>query len=235
MRSGCPKVSGDWPAGRRDGRSAWSALESGDIRTLATAFGVPRFRCGPRSGCATTPAAIRSTCGRCCRSCRSIGGNTWQPLLPAPRAFVAQVVSRLSACSPSARALVEACSVLGVRSSLQMAAALAGSTIRWAPSRRPSRSGCSRAPTRSISGTSRSPIPWCRRRCTSTSSPTDGFACTASRHSWSTMPGPHCGTGSPPRLHPTASSPRRSTPSPVGRCGGGPGRAQHRRWWRRVG
>ncbi len=51
--------------------------------------------------------------------------RTWEPALPAPRAFVTQIVSRLSACSPTARALVEACSVLGVRSSLQMAATLA--------------------------------------------------------------------------------------------------------------
>ena len=51
--------------------------------------------------------------------------HTWQPRLPAPRAFGARSSSRLSACSPSARAFVEACSVLGVRSSLQMAAALA--------------------------------------------------------------------------------------------------------------
>ena len=54
--------------------------------------------------------------------------DRWQHLgagAPGAGCFVTQIVSRLSACSPAARALVEACSVLGVRSSLHMAAALA--------------------------------------------------------------------------------------------------------------
>ena len=101
------------------------ALESGDIQALATALGVPQFRM-------RTAQRLRDHTGGNPLYVRALLSelpvdrwNTWQPLLPAPRAFVAHVVNRLSACSPSARALVEACSVLGVRSSLHMAAALA--------------------------------------------------------------------------------------------------------------
>ena len=39
--------------------------------------------------------------------------RTWEPVLPAPRAFATQVVRRLEACAPPARRLVEAASVLG--------------------------------------------------------------------------------------------------------------------------
>jgi hypothetical protein len=51
------------------------ALESSDIQTLATALGVPQFRMQIAQRCASTPAAIRCTCGPCCRSCRSTGGT----------------------------------------------------------------------------------------------------------------------------------------------------------------
>ena len=101
------------------------ALESGDIQTLATALGVPQFRM-------RTAQRLRDHTGGNPLYVRSLLSelpvdrwNTWQPLLPAPRVFVTQVMGRLSACSPAARALVEACSVLGVRTSLHMAAALA--------------------------------------------------------------------------------------------------------------
>lgn len=101
------------------------ALESGDVQTLATALGVPQFRL-------RTAQRLRDHTGGNPLYVRALLSelpidrwNTWQPQLPAPRVFVTQVVGRLSACSPEARALVEACSVLGVRSSLQMAAALA--------------------------------------------------------------------------------------------------------------
>ena len=50
--------------------------------------------------------------------------RSWHPILPAPRAFAAQILDRLSACSPPTRSLVGAASVLGVRSALPIAAAL---------------------------------------------------------------------------------------------------------------
>lgn len=108
------------------GRSlALDALGSGEIRTLAAAFGVDgltvRTAQRLRDHTGGNPLYVRALLSELPMD----RWRTWQPLLPAPRAFVAQVVSRLSACSPPARALVEACSVLGVRSSLRTAAALA--------------------------------------------------------------------------------------------------------------
>ena len=51
--------------------------------------------------------------------------RTWEPVLPAPRAFALQVTRRLDVCSPAARGLVEAAAVLGVHASLASAAVLA--------------------------------------------------------------------------------------------------------------
>ncbi len=50
--------------------------------------------------------------------------RTWQPVLPAPRAFASLVERRLESCSTAARRLVEAAAVLGGRPSLATAAAL---------------------------------------------------------------------------------------------------------------
>lgn len=102
------------------------ALDSRDVQELATALGVPRLSL-------RTAERLRDHTGGSPLFVRALLSEvpvdrwrTWQqPVLPAPRAFVAQVVTRLSACSPSSMALVEACSVLGVRSSLHMAAAVA--------------------------------------------------------------------------------------------------------------
>jgi DNA-binding CsgD family transcriptional regulator/predicted negative regulator of RcsB-dependent stress response len=102
-----------------------AALETGEVRMLATALGVPQFHM-------RTARRLRDHTGGNPLYVRALLSelpvdrwSTWQPQLPAPRAFVTQVLARLSSCSPSARALAEACSVLGVRSSLPMAAALA--------------------------------------------------------------------------------------------------------------
>jgi len=54
--------------------------------------------------------------------------RTWEPELPAPRAFAAQAAQRLDACSPDARRLVEATSVIGVTAALTTAGAVAGLT-----------------------------------------------------------------------------------------------------------
>ena len=100
-------------------------LGSSEVQALATALGVSQFRM-------PTAQRLRDHTGGNPLYVRALLSelpvdrwHTWQPLLPAPRAFVTQIVSRLSACSPAASALIEACSVMGVRSSLQMAAALA--------------------------------------------------------------------------------------------------------------
>jgi DNA-binding CsgD family transcriptional regulator len=52
--------------------------------------------------------------------------RTWEPVLPAPRAFAEQVAHRLEACGPASRRLVEAASVLGAAAGLSTVAVLAG-------------------------------------------------------------------------------------------------------------
>jgi DNA-binding CsgD family transcriptional regulator len=52
--------------------------------------------------------------------------RTWEPVLPAPRAFAEQVAYRLEACGPAARRVVEAASVLGATAALSTVAVLAG-------------------------------------------------------------------------------------------------------------
>jgi hypothetical protein len=54
--------------------------------------------------------------------------RSWEPALPAPRAFAAQVHRRLRGSADASRRLVEAASALGTRADLQTAAALAGIT-----------------------------------------------------------------------------------------------------------
>jgi DNA-binding CsgD family transcriptional regulator len=102
-----------------------AALESGDLRTLATALGVPQLRLRTaqrlRDHTGGNPLYVRALLAEL----PADRWSTWQPQLPAPRAFVTQMVGRLTACSPAAQGLIEACSVLGVRSSLHTAAALA--------------------------------------------------------------------------------------------------------------
>jgi DNA-binding CsgD family transcriptional regulator len=102
-----------------------AALESDDLRTLATALGVPQLRLRTaqrlRHHTGGNPLYVRALLAEL----PADRWSTWQPALPAPRAFVTQMVGRLSACSPAAQALIEACSVLGVRSSLHAAASLA--------------------------------------------------------------------------------------------------------------
>ena len=52
--------------------------------------------------------------------------RTWNPSLPAPRAFASQVLRRLEAASPPTRGLVEAVAVLGTTAPVGAAATLAG-------------------------------------------------------------------------------------------------------------
>ncbi len=51
--------------------------------------------------------------------------RTWEPILPAPKAFAVQIVHRLDACTPPARRLVEAAAVLGAGATLASTATLA--------------------------------------------------------------------------------------------------------------
>jgi len=101
------------------------ALASRDVLDLAKALGAPEFRmrtaqrlCEHTRG---NPLFVRAML----TELPVDRWNTWEPVLPAPRAFVAQVVSRLSACSAATQSLIEACSILGIRSLLRTAAKVA--------------------------------------------------------------------------------------------------------------
>ena len=114
-------------AGGTTGRSiAVEALDSGSVQRLAAALGVPQF--SPR-----TAERLREHTGGNPLYVRALltelpadRWRSWEPTLPAPSSFAAGVVSRLAGCGAAARALVEACAVLGVRCSLPAAATLAG-------------------------------------------------------------------------------------------------------------
>ena len=81
------------------------ALGSRDVQKLAMALGVPRFPMPTaqrlRHHTGGNPLFVRALLTEVAVD----RWQTWEPALPAPRAFVSQIVSRLSACSPSARAL----------------------------------------------------------------------------------------------------------------------------------
>ena len=114
-------------AGGRTGTTvALQPLPPSDVHELATALGVRGF---------STRAARRLH--------THTGGNalyvktmlselpekrwrTWNPTLPAPRAFAAQVLRRLAAASAPTRRLVEAVAVLGTTAPVGAAATLAG-------------------------------------------------------------------------------------------------------------
>ena len=142
-------------AGGTTGRSiSLDALDSHSVQRLATALGVPQFSmrtaqrvCDHTRG---NPLYVRALL----TELPADRWQNWEPALPAPAAFAGRIVSRLATCGPSARALVEACSVLGVRSALPAATALARARR---PDQRPGAGGhgqaCSGSPTRSMSGT----------------------------------------------------------------------------------
>ena len=114
-------------AGGRTGLTlALQPLPPSDVHELASALGVRGF---------STRAAQRLHA--------HTGGNalyvktmlselperrwrTWNPSLPAPRAFTSQVLRRLEAASPPTRGLVEAVAVLGTTAPVGAAATLAG-------------------------------------------------------------------------------------------------------------
>lgn len=101
------------------------ALDSGDIHQLATTLGVPQLGMRTaerlRDHTGGNPLFVRALL----REVPTDRWHTWEPVLPAPRAFGTRIVSRLATCGTATRALVEACSVLGVRASLRIASSLA--------------------------------------------------------------------------------------------------------------
>jgi len=114
-------------AGGRTGSTVEMApLAASDIPTLAALFGVPAIsgRAARRLYEHThgNPLYITALLSEVPRD----RWKSWEPVLPAPRAFAAQVLRRVEACSPEARRLVEASAVLGAHASLADLADLAG-------------------------------------------------------------------------------------------------------------
>ncbi len=101
------------------------ALETSDIHMLAAALGVPGLtaRTAERLHDHThgNPLYVSALLSEL----PADRWRTWEPSLPAPSGYAAQVMRRLDACGPAARRLVEAASVLGVRAPFATAAALA--------------------------------------------------------------------------------------------------------------
>ena len=144
------------------------ALAPSEVQQLGRALGVPDF--SPRAAGLVqqhtqgNPLYVRALL----REMPADRWRTWEPVLPAPRAFAMQVERRLEACAPATRRLIEAASVLGARVPLSAVAALQGSRIRMTRSRRPERPSCYRCGRTQGSGTWCSRIRWWRRRCTNT-------------------------------------------------------------------
>lgn len=97
-----------------------------EIRELASARGVERF-----PACAAT--RLHEHTGGIPRYVQALldevpaeTWRSWQPVLPAPRAFVDQIVRRMDNCGPEARRLVEAASALEGFTPLSAVAAIAG-------------------------------------------------------------------------------------------------------------
>ncbi|WP_214370373.1 helix-turn-helix transcriptional regulator [Pseudonocardia sp. H11422] len=101
------------------------ALEPSEVQELATVLGVPEFsaRSAHRLQAHTrgNPLYVRALLAELPPD----RWRTWEPVLPAPRAFAVQIVRRLEACGPASRRLVEAASALGANVRLATAAALA--------------------------------------------------------------------------------------------------------------
>jgi predicted ATPase len=102
------------------------ALSASEVHQLGTDLGVPELsaRSATRLQAHTqgNPLFVRALL----TELPAERWRTWEPMLPAPRAFAIQVQRRLEACSLATRRLVEAASALGASVPLATAAALAG-------------------------------------------------------------------------------------------------------------
>ena len=114
-------------AGGRTGTTvALQPLPPSDVHELATALGVRGFssRAARRlhSHTGGNPLYVKTMLSELPEK----RWRTWNPSLPAPRAFAAQVLRRLAASSAPTRRLVEAVAVLGTTAPVGAAATLAG-------------------------------------------------------------------------------------------------------------
>ena len=102
------------------------ALTASEILNMGKALGVPDFsaRAASRLKAHTqgNPLFVRALL----TEMPADRWRTWEPMLPAPRAFAMQVERRLEACAPATRRLVEAASALGANVPVSVVAALAG-------------------------------------------------------------------------------------------------------------
>ncbi|HEY5878442.1 MAG TPA: AAA family ATPase [Nakamurella sp.] len=114
-------------AGGRTGSTVELApLAASDIPTLAALFGVPAIssRAAHRLYEHThgNPLYITALLSEVPKD----RWKSWEPMLPAPRTFAAQVLRRIEACSAEARRLVESSAVLGAHATISDLADLAG-------------------------------------------------------------------------------------------------------------
>jgi DNA-binding CsgD family transcriptional regulator len=100
------------------------ALGTSQVRALATSLGLREFSHGAAQRLQIhtqgNPLYVRALLAEV----PADRWRTWQPVLPAPRAFASLVERRLDSCAPATRRLVEAAAVLDNRPSLSTAAAV---------------------------------------------------------------------------------------------------------------
>ena len=183
------RLAGGTPPAWRAARTGTTIRLSARFRrarsqSLAAALGVPQLsaRVGP-TVCTHTPRATRCTSPPCWPKFPNDRWQTWEPMLPAPRAFATQVVTQIGCLQPAgAQAGRGRRRPGGNATRLNSAAALADVPR----SGRRSGRGCraqpaARSARTSGSGTSRSAIRWCRRPCTSSSARPGASSCTRRR------------------------------------------------------
>ena len=100
-------------------------LGNSDVQRLAMGLGVTRFPLRTaqrlREHTGGNPLFVRAML----TEVDTDRWQSWEPSLPAPREYGAQITLKLATCGADTRALVEACSVFGLRTTLRAAAALA--------------------------------------------------------------------------------------------------------------
>lgn len=113
----CPKGCAGWPAD-----AAFASVASTVARSVNWPLAAPAvYLRKAQSGSASTPAATRSTPGPSWKNWTQECSATPVGALPAPRSFALLVLTRLAACGPETRRLLEAVAVLGQRTPLRLA------------------------------------------------------------------------------------------------------------------